>query len=548
MKKLVFSFLLFGLAGLGGYSLWAGLTAQREYRDAVHTFGEEPDVRVLESRFERGWMRSSAETQFELVGEPGDAFELAVEALGAEDARARVGFRMSHQIEHGPRPLWNWVATGFQGAPVMAEVSSVVEFDHESRAELATVIGRVPSVTAYTVVRSGGASETRFSAPSRVLEAVTESGTRTAEWRGLRGSVLFAPDWRSFVGTVRSPGFEAIGPDFEIRANGLEWQLDVREGDGLPLGESVWRIGSLHVEPVAETEDSDPTEPEPTEQVAEEPEAEAVAEVPPAEEPAVETPPAEVLEAEAEPFFVALRGVGVGQSSEVGAGRYAGEFWIEVQQVAIGDAVYGPGEVRIALSDVDATALRKLRRTTRRLEAQAASGEVSGETASAAVAGEMMQVLPELLSQSPRLELESLSLGLPSGDLRGSGAVWFAGNGAPAHVFDVLAGLGGELDVEAPALAVDSFLASLPNEPERADSDAGLGDLRRRGLVLRDGAVYRTRARWRNGQVTINGLPLQTVFPGEPEAEGAVPPDANAPPTAPEPSMAELLGLFAAQR
>ena len=256
MKKLVFSLLLFGLAGLGGFSLWAGMTAQSEYRDAIHSIGEQPDVRVLESSFERGWIRSQAEAQIEVHGQPGAAFKVALEALGAEDTRPRIGFRMTHDIEHGPRPLWDWLATGFRGAAVLAEVSSIFEFDHESRAEFAAVVGRIPSITASTVVRSGGAGETQFTAPSQILESVTDAGTRTVVWRGMRGSLLIAPGGRSFVGTVRAPGFDAEGPSVLVSATGMEWHLDVGDGDGLPLGESTWRLGSLRIESSA-----DPREP-----------------------------------------------------------------------------------------------------------------------------------------------------------------------------------------------------------------------------------------------------------------------------------------------
>ncbi|MGI9432549.1 MAG: DUF945 family protein, partial [Myxococcota bacterium] len=538
MKKLVVSLLLFGLAGLGGFSLWAGMTAQREYRDAIHAFGEQPDVRVLESSFERGWIRSHAESQIELHGQPGEAFKFALEALGAEDTRARIGFRMTHDIEHGPRPLWDWLATGFRGAAVLAEVSSVFEFDHESRAEFATVVGKIPSIAANTVVRSGGAAETQFTAPSQILETVTDAGTRTVVWKGMRGSLLVAPGGGSFVGNLRAPGFEAEGPSNLVSATGLEWHLDVGEGDGLPVGESVWRLGSLRIESSADVEDiGEPSE----ELAAAEPGDESVAEPLEPDRPKVAADPDEA-------FAVLLQGLTVGQSSRVGAGRYAGDFWAEVQRIELGPAVYGPGELRFALTDVDADALRKLRRTSQRIEAQAASGEISAETASAAVAGEMMELVPELLAQSPRLALESLALGLPAGNLRGSGAVWFAGEGsAPAHLFDVLAGLGGELDIEAPALSVDTFLASLAPQVEAADSEGGLGDLRKRGLIILDGAVYRTRARWRNGQATINGLPYETVFPADPENGDVSEPDADEAPAA-EPSMAPLFDLLAARQ
>jgi uncharacterized protein YdgA (DUF945 family) len=549
MKKLVFSFLLFGLAGLGGFALWAGMSAQGHYRDWVHSLGERGDLRVLETSFERGWMSSHAETKLELHGRSGDAFKVVLELLGAEDIRARIGFRMSHQIEHGPLPLWQWAATGFRGAPVVAEVASVIELDHESQAELVAVMGRMPSIAAHTVVRSSGAGETRFSAPSQELESVTDAGPRAVAWKGMRGSLSFAPGWGSFAGTVRSPGFDAEGPALLLSATGMEWHLDVAASAGLPLGRSSWRVGSLRIEPVGDgTEvaevpeagpEPDPEEPAVAEQGPDSPVADAGA--------ATEEPePAQA----ADPFALVFSGLAIGQSSQVGAGRFAGEAWIEVQRVDVGTASYGPGEVRIALSDVDADALLKLRRTTSRLEAQAEGGQVSGEAASAAVAGEMLELMPELLALSPRLELSSLALGLPSGNLRGSGALWFdsVDGSPPTNVLDVMAGLGGKLDVEAPALAVDTFFASLPGVTEEADSGAELGDLRKRGLVIRDGGVYRTRARWHNGQITINGLPFETVFPDEREEGGDPAPEADAPPEASPPSMAQLFSMLSQTR
>lgn len=550
MKKLVFSILLFGLAGLGGLSLWAGMTAQRQYREAIGAFADQPDVRILESSFERGWIRSHAETEFELHGRAGDAFELALEALGTDDVRPRIGFHLSHRIEHGPWPLWEWLATGAHGPAALAEVSSVIELDHESRAEFGAVIGRLPSVDAHTVIRSDGSGETRFSAPGQLLEAGTDPGPRTVVWRGLQGSLLFAPGGRSVVGTVRSPGFDGEGPNFLVSASGIEWHLDVREGEGLPLGENTWHMASLRIESAVEVENADESG-----SLGKTTEAPANSERAAADdtlaEPASGSPEiAEVSEPNPDDdFAVLLRGLVVGQSSRAGAGRYSGAIWLEVERIELGAAVYGPGELRLALTDVDATALRKLRRTTRRIEAQAANGKVSADTASAAIAGEMMQLLPELLARSPRLELESLALGLPSGNLRGSGTVWFDGKEtAPVDLFDVLAGLGGELDVEAPALSVDTFAASLPAQVENADSDAGLGDLRKRGLLIRDGGVYRMRVRYRGGQLTINGLPFATVFPGELEADSTLDSEADELPEEPGPTMAQLLERVATSR
>jgi|GEM_PF-3661828 len=246
MRK-VFALALLLVAG-GAAALWyaaaSALGAERAYTAFEHEVASAASARVIDSRFERGWLASRAETSLEVAGGAGLAFRALVASLGVEEPRARVGLRMSHAIEHGPLVLVDWIRGGMEGAPVLARVRSTLRFDHEAQRTLADAVGKVSGVTADTVVRRGGVASVRLAAPAQRLRAAGDGFAREVRFDGVSGTLDLTDGYRRVAGTIQLPGLAARGLERVFAARGVVWRLDV-PGRGRPPARMELAIASL---------------------------------------------------------------------------------------------------------------------------------------------------------------------------------------------------------------------------------------------------------------------------------------------------------------
>jgi uncharacterized protein YdgA (DUF945 family) len=453
MKKLVLTPLLVILVVLGAVSLWGGLRAKQEYRALILAIAESPNSRVLETSYERGWLRSKSRTSFEIRGPLGESFQGWLLGLGREEVRGRVGIRMRQTIEHGYAPLLGWLAGGLEGTPVLARAETHLELDKETQSEIAGVLGRLPSVSISTVIRVSGVGESSVMVPAARLEgrlAGDQGGGWAAQWEGLRGNLVYTTGFDHLAASFDSAGIEGGSARSTFSLRDLRWTADLAQDQSrLVVGSVHTRVGSFQLSSLEEGGSR--------------------------------------LEVDE---------LALSQSSEVEAGSFGSALEARVQSVRLGDLVFGPGEVEIELRDLDALGLARLQG----LEAEGLAPPASQDVTEAAAPGEAKGLLSGLVSRSPQLVVRTLHLATPSGDLEASLRIGLDG-GRPEllnELSTLLLALEIRADLECPAEILDAVYR---------DREKELLELRQEGWVLLEGGRYRSRLELGHGKLLVNGLP-----------------------------------------
>ena len=476
MKKLVLILLLAGIAGFGAMTVCGSLRAKQEYRSLILAIAESPDARILETSYERGWLLSKSRANVEIRGPLGAAFQRWLVGLGREEVRGRVGVRMQQTIEHGYAPFTDWLTGGLEGTPIIGRIETHFELDEETQSEISAVLGRLPSVSIFTVIRVSGVGESSVIVPAQRLEsklAGDEGGGWDAQWKGLRGNLVYTTDFEHLAASFHSPGIEGSRAGSLFALGDLKWSADLtRDESGLLVGGVKVGVGSFRL-------------------------ASGQEDVP-------------VLE---------LDDWAMRQSNLVEAGSFESALAIRVQAIRLGDRAFGPGTFEAELRNLDARSLA-------RLQSRGVGGLTPPDSQNVTeppVGGEGMGLLPDLVSRSPQLEIRTLRLATPSGVVEATLRIGLDGSRPDflRELFTLLLVLELHAELELPVEILDELYQ---------DREEDLLELRREGWVLLDGERYRSRLDFEGGELFVNGLPKALGdLPGQPEAPQELPQVSAAP-------------------
>jgi uncharacterized protein YdgA (DUF945 family) len=481
MKKFVLFLLLVGIAGFGAMTVWGSLRAKQEYRNLILAIAESPDARILETSYERGWLQSKSRANVEIRGPLGETFQHWLAGLGREGVRSRVGVRMQQTIEHGYQPFTDWLTEGMEGTPIVARMETHLELDEETQSEISAVLGRLPSVSIFTVIRASGVGESSVIVPAQRLEsklAGDEGGGWNAQWKGLRGNLVYTTDFDHLAASFHSPGIEGSRSGSLFALRDLRWSADLtRDESGLLVGGVKTGFGSFQL---ASDQEGVPG--------------------------------------------LELDDWAIRQSNRVEAGSFESTLAIRVQAIRLGDRAFGPGRVEAELRNLDARSLARLQR--RGLGELAPTGPQ--DVVQQPAGGGALGPLSDLFSRSPQLEIQTLYLATPSGDVEATLRIDLDGSRPEffGELFSLLLAVELHGTLEFPADILDEIYQ---------DREEELLTLRREGWVLLDGERYRSRLDFEGGQLFVNGLPKALgELPGQPEATGELPQVSAAPPLGPE--------------
>jgi uncharacterized protein YdgA (DUF945 family) len=470
MKKFILVLLLVVIAGVAGVSLWGSLHAKQAYRSLILSISESPDMQVIETSYQQGWLQSKAQIDVEIRGRVGALFQQWMAGLGRDEVRGRVGFRMHQTIEHGYLPLMAWLTGELEGTPTVGRVETRLELDKETQSEIASVIGRLPPASISTVIRASGIAESALSIPAQSLEpqvAGDQEALWAARWEGLHGTAVYTTDFDHFAASFHSAGLEGGSAGYNFALRNLQWTADmVRDESGLMVGDVNALVGSFRVAPREEG--------------------------------------AKGFEAE---------GWEVIQSNAVQAGSFGTALEVNVRAIRFGEHGFGPGAVDLRLRNLDAHSLARLQGRSVGGFPSPSSQEVTPATADE---GEM-SLLSGLASRSPQLEIRTLRLATPSGDVEAKLRIDLDGSqpGLLENLFTLLLVVQVEAEFECPAEIVDSLYQEREEE---------LLALRREGWILLDGERYRSHLKLDGGELLVNGIPKALGgLPGQPEAPTELP-------------------------
>lgn len=425
--------------------------------------------------YRRGWLTASAETVWtiDLNGHPG--LREMRETLPADFSLPEsVRIVIRHDIRHGPLVL--------SPAPaiVAARVESSLGVPEMLRGFLAQPLAGQPLATGLTDVSFTGGSMSAVTFPA---------------WSGSPAAGLVV-DWQGFSGTARGNWFDIDGT-FEGEAPLLE----------LRAGDHVFAIRSAKVQSEARLSESGFLTGVSRMTIAE---AGGTLAMPEGDAQAYMVEDAELV------FASALEGDLIEGYQRFGFTR-----------ATIGEVGAGPGELRLALRNLDARAVMDLADEFDRMT----MAQDAPYTVGTAMSERMRMLVPALLKRSPALEI-SARLGLPQGEVSGHLGIVFDGSGeidldaaerlaarvdidgevsVPSALATQMACTLVERQVEAAALAEGRAPPALPPAELERVALVMLAEMERNGVLRREGEHHRVTFRLDDGQGSLNGNPVFTV-------------------------------------
>ncbi len=465
MKKTVLVIAIAALAALAASPWWLGARAERLYRSELASWSQPGQVRMEVVEYRRGWLRSEAEVRVVL-----ESLEMAATAQGEPGVARWSRLLQTDRIHHGPLPLVG-AALGLPGfRPALAVVDSAVGLE----AEASEGAEPTPFLRARTVLGFNGTAVSALR--SDPVEAAVPQGT--VRWEGMTGTIQWPGDARA-TGKMESPGFHLSGEGMDVRLQGLAASFDLHRGvEGLVLGDysvSVRRMAGAAKE--------------------------------------------------GESF--SLDGI-TARTSAFAAGEVVhGSTALAVEEIVAGGETYGPASLELAVRNLDARSVARW---------QALGGEMQGlaedpEALTALLEREGRALAPALLARSPEVEITALRFRGPQGEVSARAGVSFDGGApvdldapktllpriraqaeakVPAALALLLARPQGERQVAAQE-AAGRWRAKTPEDRARRVEKATaqlLEGLVAQGLLEFDGGYYAVAARWAEGRLAVNGMPI----------------------------------------
>lgn len=204
---------------LGAVPYWFGVEAERIYRHQISSLGASSKVTVLENRFERGWLRSYAESKIAVGGLP-----MVVLA--------------EHTIEHGPIPVSAPVKHIISLRPMQALIRSRMVVQRMQTTDENLAMG-----TLLTRVNIDGTTRTQVNVPAG---SVQFDPLNVLSWQQVSGDVDFDPAKGAWQGAIDLAGAEwrEGAASIRIGTSGLKF-LTYPGSGGLALGSSTLATESL---------------------------------------------------------------------------------------------------------------------------------------------------------------------------------------------------------------------------------------------------------------------------------------------------------------
>ncbi|MFP4560752.1 MAG: YdgA family protein [Thiohalorhabdus sp.] len=208
------------LAGMGAaVPYFAGMQAERAFRDNQEALSEHPQADLEVVRYERGWLGAEAESRL-TVGAPGEAVEVDLE----------------HAVSHGPTPA----------TPALARVVTTPVPRGEAREQARHFFGEQAPLTADLTIGLTGEQRLALSSPSFEGHPTDAPETRI-RWEGLEGTGEFDGD--SGTLDLEMPGVRIADEVGHFQLKGSELRSEVtRGGEGLWLGTSDFATERLSME------------------------------------------------------------------------------------------------------------------------------------------------------------------------------------------------------------------------------------------------------------------------------------------------------------
>lgn len=223
MKKIILATVTVVLvAVLAALPWWFGHETEKHFRALLKASADHGELTAELVRYERGWLRTSAET---VHRHPTAPLEL----------------RLRHDIHHGPLPFGKGGPTGLQLARVESRLSL-----HSSDVRLQGELKQIPAIESVTAIGLDGQSVMRLNQP-----AWTRPGKPVLVWDGLSGEIRFDRELKNLYTDVHMPGASLTHERTEfMRIDNLRFKSELRRGVAdLYLGDSHFTVDRFVLRP-----------------------------------------------------------------------------------------------------------------------------------------------------------------------------------------------------------------------------------------------------------------------------------------------------------
>jgi len=463
-----------------------GLRTEQTLTALVQLAEELWDIPIYTTAYHRGWWNATAETW--LVLPPGtlETWRHTLPFLPPMTPASDHGLTLTHHILHGPLPFGARPSGVPSLRPVQTMLSSGLFPGAPGQARLGTPDAPLPLLQVHTTIGLFGGGQGHFAMPAFVQPPGPPEEATTV-WEGLQGEVTVDAHGRHITGTVQAPGLALMWEDSRLALQHASAQVEVLTPRRQPARSTLTiRLGSLAL-----------------------------------------------THRSAASASWAMTTASLQTTATTAHGLLQAHVTSQAHALRLGDGSYGPGTARLDIERLHLVALRDMLRGLH--EASQDEPDMAAFWLRLVLSGDLAALLAGVVATSPALTLHELSLHTVDGDIRVKMQIHVDGSRLfpPGYLSQVLQTVEAEAAAEAPAAwvramviaqvrrlirAQSRFAALLPDSALNAlaatMSDRQLHNLVEQGYLVLDGTTYKSQARYTQGQLLVQGKPVDLPIPG----------------------------------
>ncbi len=457
MKKTLRIFLFLCLAlvvAYGAASYWIGGQARNQHDLLIARINSSNCLEASIKSYERGLFSSRALTTFTLI---------------LPESGNSIKFSAINHIYHGPFVFLENPHLKRGLRPVLAVIRTRLA-PGDSGEALKKMLGKIPELETsqiLTVLSTDGSGESYFDVPSFQKKFPDEKGGQVeVEWRGFTAQCKFELQLGELAGSCSSPSLQVTEQNHLLRVKDIHGDFNSHPGiKGISVGSAAFSIGNI-----------------------------------------------EGMDKENTSFN--LTSLGLKAESGVSGETINGVLRLSFEKLKAQDMELGPFAMEFEARKLDAEVLSRFEKLVPEFRKRAAgqTGKANRE-----IEKLFMQMMVDLLANSPEFEIKQLTVRTDRGDLSGRAKLSFAGPGKnlAGSILALLCSIdaSAELSVSEALLylvAENVFRDSSAQDPESAKTGANelVMRLKAAKYIISEGGSFKSSATFKHGILTVNGSRL----------------------------------------
>ncbi|CEG55903.1 YdgA family protein [Legionella fallonii] len=480
MKKLAGLIIILAVLILGGY-YGMGVLTEKTIKKNVEVINQSNGLFAQIEQYDRGWFTSDAKVKWRLhvpervvTDEQGKS-----QTIAAQDYQSV----MPIKVYHGP---FIFADSKLRFGMGFAEtVFSLPEQYNQQFDETFSKDSTKPKLDLSIFVNYMAQSTVELALPS--FKLISKDGTGHFDWKGMESSTQMSSNLGKINGNIVIDGMTIAKDDTKVILDKVTSDFNLHKTHtGLYLGDAKFSL-----------------------------------------------PEFDVMVKDKKMFEIS--NLDVGSDSDIKEKLFSTHFNVAIKTVITNGQTYGPGEIQIALRNLDADVLADIN-----AQATAMQNGSDAERQKAMMA--LLPELPKLFSKGAEFEISKLSVKIPEGLIEGNLLVALP-KGDNANPFELIQKIQGNAKLKMPKVIVkqlvqQSLVQQLAKQPDMQQAlvqqmqaqqgspaqanqpapsqeqlagmqaDKQISAMEQNGLIMAQGADYVTEVKLEQGKFTVNGKPF----------------------------------------